>query len=261
VAYRKKIDDATGQVLYLNATSPEGTIWSPSVVDPGGGTKFNAHISLAQCAGFPGVAYEDYDDTRFAAYSSADLSWHGYQANNFYETRISLALISDKPALVSFSHIGVALQYVAALDSGGTAWATPVTLAAVGGSGGASGLLEVIGRPAVAYVNALTGHIEYLRANDADGASWPASPVSLEFGASTQRIGFALVGSKPAVSFAGLKYQQAENVEGTAWFPPQLVDRFANGTGIQSSLAEISDQPAIAYYEPSSGDLRYAVHF
>ena len=261
MAYRKKIDDSTGAVLYMRAADPAGTIWSTSVVDPGGGTKFNSDMSLAQCDGFPGVAYEDFDDTRFAAYSAADFSWHGFQANNFYETRISLALINGKPALLSFSFTGFAMQYVAALDSAGTTWAAPLTIGAVGATGGVSGLLEIGGRPAAAYTNWFTGQIEYLRANDADGTSWPASPVSLDYGASSQRIGFAVIGAKPAVSFVGLLYQQAQDVEGTAWFAAQLVDRFANGTGIQSSLAEINGQPAIAYYEPNSGDLRYAVHF
>jgi len=122
-------------------------------------------------------------------------------------------------------------------------------------------LLEVDGRPAVAYYNASLGDLEFVRADDALGSSW-GSPVTVD---STDNVGWyaslAVVDGRPAIAYYDLtndqlKYVRANDVDGSSWGGPVIADSAGN-VGFYASMTVVNGNPAIAYYETTNDDVRY----
>jgi hypothetical protein len=82
------------------------------------------------------------------------------------------------------------------------------------------GLAEINGNPAIGLVTCQGTDVMYFRANDAAGNSWPVGWVVDDLYVTTK----ALVGIGP-----------------------------------EGEMIEISDHPAMSYFDPMNGDLKYAV--
>lgn len=181
-----------------------------------------------------------------------------------------LAVIGGRPATAFESGFLGPLMYCRADDAQGSSWGTPLTVDSVSaGAGAFTELLEIEGRPAIAYladaVFSPDAQILYIRADDATGGSWPAAPVLLNpeypTGEMARELSFAIVGGNPAVAYNwvnwqditqnGLRYVRAGDATGTAWGAPVDI----TGSGYDSAcnlrnvdMVDLGGLPGIMYY-------------
>ena len=148
----------------------------------------------------------------------------------------------------------------------------------------------VNGTPAVAYYDASNGDLKYVLANDPAGSDWSDPVIVHSSGDVGSHVSLALIDGLPAIAYhdagAGLRYVRATSPGGMTsnlrdingniitravtaltylgnWGAPVLVDGSA-GVGTYASLEVITDgtsaqgRPAIAYYDATGQDLKYA---
>lgn len=123
----------------------------------------------------------------------------------------------------------------------------------------------VSGNPAISYYDASRGELKYVRANDTTGTSW-GTPVTLdEMGPVANGTSLVVINGVPAVSYAAynettssrnLRFVFATDATGSKWNSPVAVDA-GSGTGDYSSLTVVSSNPAISYYDSTTGNLKY----
>jgi len=126
-------------------------------------------------------------------------------------------------------------------------------------------LALVDGRPAIAYREGSPNYdLKYVRASDATGSSW-GTPVTVD---STGSVGeyasLAVVYGRPAIAYRDsvtnydLKYVRASDAAGSSWGTPVTVES-SGDVGEYASLAVVAGRPAIAYYDDTNRDLRFAI--
>lgn len=218
----------------------------------------------------PGWSVDAVTDSGFTA--SATFSSRPVDTSGSVGTYTSVAMINGYPA-ISYRDLGnSALKFARSDDALGAQWPTSsiVTVdGAISDSGEYSSLAEIAGHPAISYYHGATGDLRYARAANAAGSSWPASNVITVDGLS-ENVGWhsslADINGIPAISYyapnAGeLRYAWAGNAEGSDWPAANVAVVDGSGgpdMGRYSSLIELDGKPAIAYYNATNGDLRFA---
>ncbi|MCB1235068.1 MAG: hypothetical protein KDM91_08350, partial [Verrucomicrobiae bacterium] len=169
---------------------------------------------------------------------------------------VSMAIVNGRPAVAYYDASNHDLLYARAQDAAGNEWNAPVTVEDDGGNttGIYPTLLEIGGRPAIAYQNLTRGEMRYKRADDADGAAWTAAPVTIAASGAGYYCRSAVIGGRPAVAYwsnstGRVYYCRASDATGAAWPAPVLADTFGGGFGMsqQMGLAEVNGLPAIAF--------------
>lgn len=178
-----------------------------------------------------------------------------------------LQIIGGNPAVAFQTGDNGPLVYCRATDAQGAVWGATVEVdAATPGAGTFSQILEIAGRPAIAYLASGMDNnsqpVVYIRADDATGGSWAATPIKLNpeytMGEQARYMSFAVIGGNPAVAYNwvsaladGLRYVRANDPAGDAWGEPQSIP----GTGYDSinmlrnvDLVDLGGLPGIAYF-------------
>ncbi len=240
-------DTTNGDLKYVRATNAFGTAWgTPVTVDSAGNV--GAYASLAVVNGNPAIAY--YEIVSNTAVSNASK-----------------------------------VKYVRATDASGAAWGAPVTIDAQTSqinldetfALGSLSLKVVNGNPAVAYQEGQgpttfeTTNCYYCRATDASGTAW-GTPLNLQNSGPTQGyfLRMEVAAGMPLVvdlqgSQGGLERFRALDANGDSWSGTAIVTPDQNWapsgyplyTGVNLSLAIVSDFPSVSYYEITQADLRY----
>jgi PKD repeat protein len=125
-------------------------------------------------------------------------------------------------------------------------------------------LIVADGRPAIAYADDEPYAVMFVRANDALGKAW-GTPTIVHDGTSSaygDYVSAANVDGRPAICFrmyggapSDLRYVRAEDAAGESWGTPVVLD--TNNVGMYGSLAVISGNPAVSYYDFTNKDLLY----
>ena len=142
---------------------------------------------------------------------------------------------------------------------------TNSSLVITAGAGAFTSQTLVSGNPAVAfYVAASTKNLHYIRASAADGSAWSTELVIDNLGTVGQWVSMSVINGNPAIAYnrqtsgaSGLTYMRANDTTGTTW--PGIgngvvVDHTGGaGSGNFCSLTTVNGNPAISYYDASSG--------
>ncbi|MBN2081026.1 PKD domain-containing protein [bacterium] len=276
-----------GDLRYVRAVDATGTDWSMAPVTVEAVAVFET-TSLAVVSGRPAIAYDiaglevNYEiavDNQGADWSTASRKIDGAAETGWAP---SLALVDGRPT-VAFQRVtgGLdSLYFVRAGDATGSGpWQVPAELhsdAASIGVGFHPSLAIIDGNPAVSYEYYIAlGNADpyYTRANTTggDAGSWDAPvPTSLDAAATIDGGGWsslAVIGGIPQVAFYNysddtLMHVRAQNATGSSWLQPEVVDdgnAGANSVGRYASMVGIGGQPAIAYYDSTANDLKFAV--
>ncbi len=265
---------------YVAAIDPDGTNWGTRVPV----ADFGYTLCLAQVNSRPAIAYFTFTAMGVRVYferagDAAGTDW-GAPAQDLSGSdqdlsNVALAVIDGRPA-VSYrvNRANFSICYKCANDVSGLTWGAERTVYSSPDLGRLEDhcLREVNGCPAVAFIHETpSGHRPaYARASDANGINWDA-PAPEFMAAPSYVVGswmdLAVVGNTPYCAMAngvtlGLDCVTADDVSGTTWQAPQVVDSGSGNTvGDCCSMADINGYPAVAYLDPMRKVLKYAVLF
>jgi hypothetical protein len=228
--------------------------------------------------GNPAISYYDNTNYNLKFLRADDVSGVAWPVAAVVDTGVqsgtvgqysSQAIVNGNPAISYYDASSGDLKYIRATDANGTNWGTPVTLDSSGDVGRFTSLVVVNGCPAISYYDATNAtnvtkrDLKYVRAADASGTSW-GTPVTLDStGIVGQYTSMAIVNGNPAISYydstnTELKYVRAGDVSGTSWGTPTTVTTVSASTvGQYTSMVVVNGNPAISYYDSTSGDLKY----
>jgi len=268
-------DNTNGSLKYVRAENADGTSWgTPITLDDNGNFYAGHWASLAVINGNPAVAYEEdlgsgnYDLTFIRASDSTGTNWNtpvvadaNYPAQGGH---MSLKLINENPAIAYsyWSNETKDLMYVRATNADGSSWGTPLVLDSEGDVGQYCSLKELYQGPGISYRDATNHVLKFIRSLDSNGSSWE-TPIGVD---STGNPGYytslAYIGGSPTISYYGattgqVRYIRAANWEGDDWSEPYIELDELGIAGGATSLAMISNKPAVAYYDEENDDLKY----
>jgi hypothetical protein len=118
----------------------------------------------------------------------------------------------------------------------------------------------------MSLLDLITGNLYYLRANDANGDAWPVLTTVMAGDNSGRNSCLLYVNSRPAIAHiqqynaATVFYQRAADASGADWSGPgSIIESFVgNGYGgLECSMAIISGNPAICFYDKNGQNLRF----
>ncbi len=235
-------------------------------------------ISLIDAAANPALAYfdeqgEDVIYTR--ATDSLGTEWGTPFAivSNISQWGgdVDLAVVNGNPAVTYHWGLNAFHGYVCfkrSDDAFGNLWLTPEIIA-----GGAPtvnstscSLTEVGGRPAIAYLDMITGNLDYIRSDDAFGEIWPAPTTVMSDDNAGRHSCLLYVEQRPAVAHiqqynaATIFYQRSADATGSDWSGAGSITESFVGNGFggaESSMAIVSGNPAICFYDKNGQDLRF----
>jgi hypothetical protein len=121
----------------------------------------------------------------------------------------------------------------------------------------------VSGNPAIAFYDFTNAQLMFVRAADANGTLWGMPTWVDTTGNVGTHASMAVANGNPAIAYydatnGDLKYLRATNSTGTSWGgAPVTVDSSGN-VGEYASLVIVSGNPAIAYYDRTNTNLKYA---
>jgi hypothetical protein len=253
---------AGGLVTFTRAEDSEGAVWPAT---PASCTIFagNSQTSLAMLGGLPTlcrgkffVQALDLDGTAWnepVVFPSGSLDQD--DANPL------LCDVEDRPAISYYGN--GRLLYVRADDAEGQSWGVSIAVDDQDSAKGASRLLVVNGRPAIAYHDATVGALKYVRALDELGSSWEAGRVLAPRGVP---YGLILLDDRPAILYRDtadktLHCLIANDPAGASWSFPQLVTAIET-RDTSPSFAQVDGGPAASFLE--DGDihwLHYAAYY
>ena len=271
-------DASNGDLKYVRANNASGTNWgTPVTLDSSGNV--GLFISLAVVNGTPAISYYDSGNGNLK-YMRSNTPTGTLLANWSLPVTLdssgdvgqytSLAVVNGNPAISYYDNTFGNLKYVRANTPNGTLvgdWGTPVMLDSTGTVGQYTALKVINGNPAVSYHDATNGDLKYVRATTTSGTlvtDW-GTPVTLDNSGNVgQYTSLAVITGNPAISYydstnGNLKYIRATTTSGTLltdWGLPVALDSTGD-VGQYTSLGAVNGNPAISYYDPTNGDLKY----
>jgi len=269
VSYYMEIAD---ELKFVRATDEYGTTWgSPETVDSAGNV--GRYTSLRIVDSNPAISYQDISNGHLKYCRATDPDGTTWGAPIPVDTSgtcgdyTCLAVIGGNPAIAYQDYptgSGI-LMYVRATDPSGSTWGTPVVVDSDPDTGIYNTLLQVIGRPAIAYHDGNTSYLKYVRATDSTGSTW-GTPVTVRDTASfCDYCSICICDGKPAIAYreAGgvLALTRSENTVGSLWEEPVIVNGGGGGGGgcTFTSLAIINGRPAISSFDTLSDSLWFSI--
>ncbi len=247
--------------LTLNVDS---RVWHITPVDtiPDAGR----YTSMLVVNGKPAIAYNNYTDNVLYYVRALDANGENWgtplllDSDNRVGLYNSMKIIDGFPAISYINDELEILKYVRALDDTGTNWGTPIVVDATSGVGFYSSLATVNENPAISYYDETNDLIKLIRANNSTGTDWGA-PLTIAAGSIPSNM--AIINGNPAISYSSvtgtqMMYIRASNVNGTIWGTEKEIDTSgAFGVALNSCLATVDGNPAIAYYSSNEKSLKY----
>lgn len=252
-------DNTNGNAKYMRANDIDGIAWTYYAAFDAT-AEMGVFPSACLIQGRPAMTYRDElkGDVRFVlANDSSGSTWgtpiivDSIGNAGWYST---IRVVKGFPTIAYLNNAGTGvLKYVRALDSLGTSWGTPVSVAP---SSSQFSFEIVDGMPALAY---RASGMRYKRALDSTGTTWPGAPVTVDAATgSGEYPSMTVVNGNPAIAYEDgtniVKYVRANNVTGSTWPTPISVTASSNGT---PCLKVVNGRPAIAYYSYTTFDLFY----
>lgn len=225
-------------------------------------------ISMVLVDGNPAIAYREGNtgEIRFVrALDTAGEAWGAAavagSSDIAYPSTISLAVVAGKPAVVFTSNS--ILHYTISDDAQGAGWTRPVKPLAVTLNSYTPSLLEVNGRPAIAFRGGSGADLYYIRGSDATGILWGAPGTADTADAAGFDARLFIVFGKPAIAYGAfvgsqydLRFVRALDASGSSWGTPLTVVSDDNA-GNYCSAAMVSGCPAISYFNDTADSLCY----
>ncbi len=257
-------------IRYTRALNSTGDFWGSTVQVVTGISTTNHvnQIDLEEVNGKPAIAYYHTDDQDLYYVQATDATGSTWgtpvlvastgKVGNF----LSMSVIDGRPAIAYYDETNQDLKYVRANDDDGSTWGTPVTPWSNGNVGRHASLTTVNGRPAIVFEEVDNSRLLYMRADDATGSTWPGFPVIITSHRG-EEMDLLVVDGKPAVAyytgFGGqdLRYLYSQDIDGTNWNAPVLLDDGSTAMGNILSMAIIDGNPAISYQDFTNRDLKY----
>jgi len=272
---------ATGSELrYVRSAFADGSgVWnSPAPVSLDAPGVVGQYTSLAVVNGDPAISYYDATNTNLKYIRATTVdgtgAWNAALTLDGAAPAInvgqwtSLAVVNGNPAISYYDVSNTALRYIRATNASGTAWGGALTVDGAGGPnvGQYTSLAVIAGNPAISYYSVSGADLIFNRATDVNGAAW-GGPQGIDTGGNVgQYTSLAVINGNPAISYyrptnSELRYDRSVAADGSgAWNAPDSVD--APGVvGQWTSLAQVSGQPAISYYDATNTNLKYARFF
>ena len=266
--------------------------WSAQTIDSTGDV--GEYTSLAEVGGQPAISYSaSTNGLKYTRYlGGADTGNCGPGGNTWQCDTVdstgaeiadtSLAEVSGQPAISYYDITNYDLKYARYLGGatsgncgpGGNTWQCD-TIDSAGHVGRSNSLIEISGQPAISYYAFNNGlkYAYYLGGATSgncgpDGNTWQCDTIDGTSGMG-QDTSLAEVGGQPAIGYydsanSNLKYARYLSGAtsgncgpgGNTW-QCDTVDS-TGSVGFAPSLAEVSGQPAISYFDNTSDDLKYA---
>ncbi|MFK7948743.1 MAG: T9SS type A sorting domain-containing protein [Saprospiraceae bacterium] len=257
-------------IRYTRAANSTGDFWASTVqVVTGISTSNHVNqIDLEEVNGKPAIAYYHTDDKDLYYVQANDATGSTWGTPVLVASTgdvgdfLSMSVIDGKPAIAYYDGTNEDLKYVRATDADGSTWGTPVTPWSNGNVGQHASLTTVNGRPAIVFEEVDNSRLLYMRASDVTGATWPGFPAIITSHRG-EEMDLLVVDGKPAVAYytgfgaQDLRYLYSQDVDGTNWNAPILLDDGSTAMGNILSMAIIDGNPAISYQDYTNSDLKY----
>lgn len=269
----------TNGSFYAIAKDSQGASWHPFVTS----SKISIHGQpvLGIINQKPTLFYGDYF---YGTYQAPAKDYQGFQWNQpalfkncKYASCSAMTIVNGNPAIAyslsNSTYTTYVLKYCRATQPDGSIWGVPVVIDSTHNPGGAK-LAMINGRPAVAYVayvgSTQVGYeVRYKRADNQNGTSWASSVMSIKPNGRTV-LGLEEINGRPAIGLVtcqgtDVMYFRASDATGNSWPSGWVVDdlyittKALIGIGPEGEMIEINDHPAMSYFDPEKGDLKYAV--
>ena len=263
-------DVSKRELVFVRNTTADGSgPWTLTTVDHIG--EVGEYSSLRLVDGHPAISYYDATnkDLKYARSSLADGSgaWTLTTADSegTVGTYTSLAEINGHPAISYYDSTNGDLKYARnSLADGSGTW-TLITVDSEGTVGRNTSLTVVNGNPAISYFALTNFDLKYARNSLADGSgSWSVTTAD-SIASVGEYASLAVVNGNPAVSYysfsgTSLKFVRSSDASGTSWAPATTPDAGVQSgdVGQYTSHAIVNGNPAVAYYDVTNGDLKYA---
>ncbi|MCC7477428.1 PKD domain-containing protein [bacterium] len=245
-------------LVFCRAEDASGSSWGAvQVLDPT--SNAGQWLDLDFIGGKPALAYFDptNDKLKFILASDPEgLNWGGpVTIENGSDLRYcSLEEIAGRPAVAFCEANNFDLLFERAEDSEGTAWSNASLLLDVANVTGISCcLVNVAGRPAIAYNDADLGLLKYFRSENEAGTLWLQPQVVDDTQDSGQSLSMVLIGGRPVIGYvqsaAGknkLVTSRALDSIGVGWSSPQQA---YGGEQVETlDMTAFQGQPAFSFY-------------
>jgi len=254
-----------GALKYLHATDAGGGTWDDAIVVDSAPAMVVSAVTLCIVNGNPAIGYTNgktWEVKYVRAQDQDGAVWDEPQSvasNSPYGC--TLAVVNGNPAISYHERIDSEngrLRYMRALDADGSSWGESVVTDDEGNATQTC-LAVISGNPAISYTDHASGGLKYVRALDKNGFEW-AAPVLVSAGYGSS---LAVANDIPSIGYSGhgssvLEFVSAADSTGSHWFSPVWIET-AQPHGI--SLINLSDRPAISYYENYSGSLKFAWYY
>jgi uncharacterized repeat protein (TIGR01451 family) len=260
-------DVTNGDLKYVRANDANGLTWGlPITLDAIGNV--GQFTSLKIVNGNPAVSYYDVTngDLKYVRASDASGTAWGVpvavSVTNNVGQFSSLEIVNGNPAIAYYDVTNRDLLYSRSTDANGAAWAAPVNVEATNDVGQYASMIIVNGNPAIGYYDVTNGDLRYIRSTDANGTVWAGPLAVATTGTVGQFASLLVVNGNPAISYyntstTDLAYVRATNINGTTWGVPVFAEASGQSIGQNSSMIVVNGNPAICYYNVSSGDAKY----
>jgi len=211
----------------------------------------NPAVATSANMWFGSVYYTRGLDARGIAWSEPLMVMDAMLVEEGFNTP-SIADVDGCPAVCALAFDGH-LWFTMGLDTAGTTWSTPVSIAyTASGTGKSTDMADAGGRPAVAWMDSL-GWLCYMRANDATGTSWP-DPIKLEKLGNwlwQGRITLLINGIHPSIAYVResdttIRYIIGDDLDGASWETPVTVHDVTSAPSCVSALL-VNGNPCMAY--------------
>ncbi|HLO70312.1 MAG TPA: T9SS type A sorting domain-containing protein [Flavipsychrobacter sp.] len=266
ICYRNQ---STGNLEYLRATDVNGATWGSVVTVASGNIGARSHMTVVN--GNPAIVCYDNANNSVKYIRATDANgttWGSavtLNSGGAIVGQFSLAVVNGNPAVGFVGNVSGngTLMYIRATDASGTTWGSAVSLETAS-NGYDISLAVVNGNPAMAYRNS-SFVIRYRRATDVNGATWGSAitPGMNSVNTTLEPVTLTIVNGNPAIAtFEGFnnnnnsQYIRAGNADGSAWNTVVSIDGGLGGN-MQTTMAYIGGNPAMAYYSIGLGDLLY----
>ena len=263
-------DYENGNLKYVQASNSEGSAWGTSqVLSDTVGSGGDSSLLVLSGSQYPAISFYDINlgDLKYVRATDIDgSSWNApltIDSTGDVGQDTHMRIVQGRPAISYYDNENYRLKYVRADDAYGDSWGTPIVVDESSDMGIENSLAVVNGYPAISYYDYDNGQLMYIQSDSIDGSTWNKSAVIVD---TTNDVGdynaLAVVDGRPAITYydadqGSLKYIRANDINGDDWpASPILLDNDGD-TGVDSSLAVINGVPAVSYWDPVHGFLKY----
>jgi len=177
------------------------------------------------------------------------------------------ALPFQSPMVAWYQTNSTSLYFSRASSADGSVWPAPVQVANHSDVGRYCSLGLVNGNPAISYYNAGTRNLEFIRATNSFGAFNAATRVVVGGVTGVGRYSsLAVIQGRPAIAcyysqgiINSISFYRASDVNGASWGPRREVAPTSQALGNERlvALAEVNGLPAIVYFDPAAGQVKF----